>query len=227
MLKILFSSLLLANAGLLAYHAGYFDAMLSSDREPARMANQLNAGKIRLIPGPGPVSTSGSAAPSAPMSADNPQALSCTEVGNFRAEEASRFEARLGTLALADKVSRRTVRESASQMVFIPPQGDKEGADKRVAELRQLGIDDFYVIQDSSSMRWGISLGVFKSEEGARAHLAELSRRGVRSARIGPYGTGPAMVVFQLRGIDAGTQEKIRGIAADFPRQEVRACGIG
>jgi hypothetical protein len=220
MLKILFSSLLLANAGLLAYQGGYVDALLPSSREPARMANQLNAAKIRLVPTPAAIEAS----PAAAAPADNPRAVSCTEVGNFRADEASRFEARMAGLAVDDKISRRTIRESVSRMVFIPSQGDKESADRKVAELRRLGINDFYVIQDGSDMRWGISLGVFKSEEGARAHLVELSRRGVRSARIGPYGTGPVMVVFQLRGLDAGTQEKIREIAADFPKQEMRAC---
>jgi hypothetical protein len=221
MLKSFFSSLLLANAGLLAYHAGFFDPVLSSSREPARMANQLNPEKIKLLPAP-------VAAPSATTaSADNPPPALCAEVGNFRGEEATRFEARLAALAIDDKVSRRTLRESVSQMVFIPSQGDKEGADRKVAELRRLGIDDFYVIQDGSSMRWGISLGVFKSEEGARAHLVELSRRGVRSARIGPYGTGVAVVAFQIRGIDAEAQAKVADIAADFPRQEVRACAPG
>jgi hypothetical protein len=222
MLKLLFSSLLLANAALLAYNAGYIDPVLPSSREPARMTNQLNPGKIILIPPPAPASPPATAA-AGPAAPPEP----CTEVGNFRAEEASRFEARLAALAVEDKISRRTVRGAVSQMVFIPPQGDKEGVDKKVAELRQLGINDFYVIQDGSNMRWGISLGVFKSEEGARAHLVELNRRGVRSARIGPYGTGATLAVFQLHGIDAGTRAKVEEIVSDFPRQEVRACTAG
>jgi predicted ArsR family transcriptional regulator len=65
---------------------------------------------------------------------------------------------------------------------------------------------------------------VFKSDEAARKQLAELTQKGVRSARIGTHGTGPSKLVFQLRGLDAAAQASLQKIKQAFPRQEWRDC---
>lgn len=218
MLKFFFSILLLANAGLFAYRQGYFDTLLPSGREPARMSNQLNADKVKLIP------AAEAARIVALSEAKKSTASACTEIGNFRAEEARRFEARLAALSLEDRLRQRSIQEAQNYMVFIPPQGGKKGTDQRVEELRQLGIEDFYVIQDDSNMRGAISLGVFKAEEGARTVLAELVRRGVRTARIGPHSVAATLVIFQLRGLDADAMAQVEKVKEDFPRQVMRAC---
>jgi hypothetical protein len=214
MMKFFFWILLLANAGLFAYRQGYLDTMLPSSREPARMSNQLNADKVKLIP----------AADALAPTAKKADGWTCTEVGNFSTGEAKRFELRLAALALDGRVSQRGIQEVVSHIVYVPPQGDKEGADKKVEELRRLGIEDLYIIQDDSSLRWGISLGVFKQEEGARAHLADLARKGVRSARIASHSVATSMVAFQIRDLDADTKARIDKIKEDFPRQEIRNC---
>lgn len=225
MLKFFFWILLLANAALLAYQQGYLDAMVPSGREPGRMSNQLNADRIRLIPAAAATSAAaGVSVASAAAEGKNTEPAACIEIGNFSADEAKRFEARLAALSLGDRIARRGIQEVVTHMVYIPPQGDKEGADRKAAELRRLGIDDFYVIQDNSPLRWAISLGVFKVEEKARAHLVDLSRRGVRSARIGPYNVTTAMVAFQLRELDADMKAGVDRIKADFPKQEMRGC---
>ncbi|MEN3293469.1 MAG: hypothetical protein V7642_2722 [Burkholderiales bacterium] len=214
MMKFFFWILLLANAGLFAYRQGYLDTMMPSSREPARMSNQLNADKVKLIPAADALAATGKKA----------DGWTCTEVGNFSTGEAKRFELRLAALALDGRVSQRGIQEVVSHIVYVPPQGDKEGADKKVEELRRLGIEDLYIIQDDSSLRWGISLGVFKQEEGARAHLADLARKGVRSARIASHSVATSMVAFQIRDLDADTKARIDKIKEDFPRQEIRNC---
>lgn len=228
MLKFFFWILLLANAGLLAYQQGYFDMLVPGGREPARMNEQLNADKIRLIPPPQPAAPATVAAPEQ-VSAVTPVAkkfevIACTEFGNFNPDEAIRFGAQLASLAPAAKVSQRALQEVASHMVYIPPQADKEGAEKKASELRHLGIEDFFVIQDNSSLRWGISLGVFKQEEAARAHLSRLNQKGVRSARIGQRTVTSNQVAFQLRELDAETKITIDRIKVEFPKQESRRC---
>ncbi len=245
MLKFFFWILLLANAGLLAHQRGAFDNMLSSGREPARMSQQINADKIRLIPppeakpAPDPQPAPPSAAPAAspegtpadakapeatPVAAKTPEVAACTEIGNFNPEEARRFTALLTPLALGDRVSQRAVQEVASHMVFIPPQADKDGAEKKAGELRRLGVEDFFIIQDNSALRWGISLGVFKQEEAARAHLASLNQKGVRSARIGQRMATTNLVAFKLRGLDAAAKAALEKIKTGFAKQEMRAC---
>ena len=232
MSKFLFFCLLLANGALFAYHQGLFDNAFPDRREPARLANQLNADKLKLI------TASAAAAAAVPSTAPVPlpepdwpivvkksnDVIACTEIGNFEPADADRFEMRLASLALGGRLSRRTVQEIARHMVYIPPLGGKDAADKKAVELRKLGITDFYVIQDGQALRWGISLGIFKTEETARVHLASMIQKGVRTARLGLQNATSNKVAFKLRQLDAAARDSLDLIKADFPAQEVRAC---
>lgn len=241
MLKILFGLLLVINGGLLAYQQGYLDTLSPPSREPSRLTQQLNADKLQLLSKPEKTDTDtkAEAKPDATaateIAAVEPEknlaradkmsnALVCAEVGNFDATEAKKFEAQLAVLALGERLTRRSIPENVRHMVYIPPQANKEAADKKAGELKRLGVQDFFVIQDSSAMQWGISLGVFKSEEAARNQLAALNQKGVRSARIGTQATGATKVAFQLRGLDATSRSRVARIKDDFPRQELRDC---
>jgi len=225
MLKFFFWILLMANAGLFAYQQGALDSLLPSGHEPARIANQLNADKVKLIP-----ESEARRAPAPPpmiapaAAAEKEEVLVCAEAGNFPPDDARRFSAQLARLSLGERIVERPVHEVASHMVYIPPQPDKEAAEKKAEQLRQLGIEDFFIIQDNSALRWGISLGVFKQEEAARTHLASLVKKGVRSARIGQRTVSTSMMAFRLRDIDAKTKSELEKIMAGFPKQAVREC---
>lgn len=149
----------------------------------------------------------------------------CVEIANLTLTEAKRFEARLAALSLPEKPVRLEVREQSSHMVWIPPlPAGKEGADKKSSELRKLGINDFYVLQDNPAQRHGISLGVFKTEDAARAQLAKLSQLGVRSARIVEHKMPLLRVAYQLRGLEATKKADLDVLKAGFPRVEEKAC---
>ncbi len=152
------------------------------------------------------------------------EALACTEIGNFLPVDAKRFENLLSALSLGDRQSRINVPDVASHMVYIPSQGSKDGADKKTIELRSLGISNFYVIQDKSSLQWGISLGIFKTEEAAQKHLATLNAQGVRTAKIGARNSSTNKIAFQLRNIDLDVKGKLDKIKLGFPNQEFKAC---
>ena len=216
MLKTLFWLLLLINGGLFALHRGYLGGLIADGREPQRMANQLQADKVRLLP------AGALAAPVAAPASTGP--IACTEIGNFEPAEAKRFEEQLATLALGDRQSRHNVKEVASHMVYIPPQGDKDAADKKASELKRLGLSNYFIIQDNSNLRWGISLGVFKTEAAARNHLANLTQQGVRSARIGARSIVSSKMAYQLRNLDAAGKARLDSIKAGFPAQELRQC---
>ncbi|HEY8607047.1 MAG TPA: SPOR domain-containing protein [Noviherbaspirillum sp.] len=285
MLKILFSVLLLANAGLFAWQRGYLESLVPSGREPARMDNQINPDKLRLLPPPAPAEAAPAAgagnapsegqdkaatpaqapaipapvpaqppaspapasgrsnapAPAAdtraeartegmpvPVNADAaapaPQRLACTEIGDFDADGAKRFGARIAALDLGGHATRRPLQEVSSHVVYIPPQPDKEAVERKAGELRRLGVEDFFIILDNSPLRWGISLGVFKQESAAKAHLAALTERGVRSARIGQRMAPSGMFAFQFRKLDPAQQDALDRLRAGFPQQQQRAC---
>lgn len=155
------------------------------------------------------------------------ETIACTEIGNFNTVEARKFEAQLAALKLPAKPLPRSVQEAASHMVYIPTQDGKDGADRKSAELRRLGIQDFYVMPESQSnpaLRWAISLGVFKTEEAAKAYIGQLIPQGVRSARIMARNVTSTRQAYQWRDIDAATKASLDGLKAKFPNQEMRAC---
>ncbi|OON64474.1 SPOR domain-containing protein [Massilia sp. KIM] len=158
-------------------------------------------------------------APAAPL-------LACVQAGPFSAGDARRFENRAARLDLGQRQTRLSVpfQEVSSYMVYLPPAGGKEGADKRVAELKERGIDNYFVMQGESPMRYAISLGVFKTEAAAETELANLGRQGVRGVRILPRGPQGTRTAFQFRDIDAATRARIADIARDFPAPQLQTC---
>ncbi|SIQ93759.1 hypothetical protein SAMN05880566_10743 [Janthinobacterium sp. TND4EL3] len=231
MLKFVFWLLAGVNLLVLAIGQGYLGSFRTETREPARLKNQLQAGKLTLL------TQEQATAPAAPPAAEEaekpvaavpapPTTYACTEVGNFLLADGRRFEAQVAALDLGDRQSRRNVagQEVSSYMVYIPPQGSKEGAERKAGELKQLGVTNYFIMGDGSPMRWGISLGVFKSESGAQSQLASLNKQGVHSARIGPRYSSSKQLAFQFRDLDAATRTRLEKIKAQFPEQELRNC---
>ena len=236
MLKFIFFSLLAVNAALFAYGQGYLGHFSGNEREPQRLQRQLNPKQLTLISperahsaqaATVAAAVTSAASAEAPAAEPKPAApLACLEIGSFVLADARRFEARLAPLELGDRQSRRNLpgTEISSYIVHIPPQGSKEGADRKAAELRGLGITNYYVISDNSPLRYGVSLGVFKTESAAQNQLAMLVKQGVRSARVTPRMSGSRQLAFQFRDVAPGTRASLDKIRADFPNADVRTC---
>ena len=228
MLKFIFWSLLAINAALFAYGRGYLGHFSGNEREPERLLNQLNADKLVIIsPEKANNAAAAVAAASAAASAKAaPEVQACVEIASFVLADARRFEAQLAPLNLGDRQSRHNLpgTEVSSYIVHIPPQGSKEGADKKAAELRGLGVTNYFIMSDNSPLRWGISLGVFKTEGAAQNLLAALMKQGVRTARITPRMSGSKLLGFQFREVDAPLKAKLEQIRAAYPNTETRAC---
>ncbi|AMP17275.1 SPOR domain-containing protein [Collimonas pratensis] len=229
MLKLIFWLLLLANAALFAMQKGYLGALYSDGREPARIGKQLQADKIKLVASDAAPAATATASVSAPAAAGAPAAadlapVACTEIGNFSASEARRFSSQLAERTPNLKFVRREIQEVASHMVYLPSLGSKEAADKKSDEVRRLGINDFFVIQDSSVLRYGISLGIFKTDEAAQKQVASLAKRGLSGAKVGTRSVSSSKVAFQLRDMGGDAKLAFDKIKTDFPTQEVRSC---
>lgn len=242
MLKFVAGALLVANLALFAAGRGQ-----PVGHEPARMNNQLHPERVQLLPAsaagaaapattpaaaPEPAAPAAPAAstPAAPAAAATPAAaapaqLACIELLSFTQADATRFETRIDALGLSSRLSRRELPTPSSYMVMLPPQGSREAADLKTAELRGLGITDSFIIQDNSARRFGIALGTFRSQEAAQAHLETMIRRGARTARIAEFGTGPARLAIQLRALDPAAEAQVTRARAEFPRLEARPCG--
>src|SRR4029078_11214177 len=169
----LFLLLVAANLALFAWSHYYATPDGSADPEPSR--RQVNPERIRLLTGPElaglpalkprPVAEAPQAALVDASSRVSPSGGNCVEWGGFAVAEAPRAEQVLEPLALGARVSPRAREAKAGWWVFIPPQANRAAAMKKTAELKALGIDDYFVIQEEGAMRWAGSLRVFSSED--------------------------------------------------------------
>lgn len=198
----------------------------------ARPAAAAAAPTPAPAPAPEPVAEAAPAKPAAePARADarpvTGPVTACTEAGPFDASDARRFESRIAPLDLGARLSRQEVQaqDVHSWLVNIPPQPTREAAEKKAAELRELGVSDFYIMPADSAMKYAISLGMFKTEAGAENMLANLNKQGVHTARITPRGPQSAHMVYRLRELDAPTRERIVTIAKRFDNVNVGNCG--
>jgi len=233
-LKLLFWSLLCLNAALLAYGQGLLGSFKSAEREPDLIRKQLNTDKLQLLtaaaaakmapPPAEPEAQSESESPAEP--APKTDTIACTEIGNFAANDARRFETLVAPLALGARQSQEnvTAQEIGSHMVMIPPLGSKDAADKKAAELKELGVSNYFIMNDNSPMKWAISLGVFKSEAAAQTLLAALKKQGVAGAKVVGRPTQVTKVAFRFRDIDADVKTKLDAAAAKFPGLDTRSC---
>lgn len=240
-MRFVFWALLCANALLFAYGRGLLGSLEPETREPARLRNQLAADKLILMTGAqaqaiAAAAAPADAAPDAPVAAVLPAvpaampaasaAVACVETDAFTAFDARRFETRLARLDLGARQTRLTVpfQEVSSYMVYLAPQGGKEGADRRTLELRERGITNSFVMQGESPLRWAISLGVFKTEAAARTEQARLAKQGVANVRILPRGPQSQRFAYRFRDIDGEIRSQIVEAGRGMPAAVLHIC---
>jgi hypothetical protein len=217
--RTVFFLLLLANLGFLAW--SYFGAGPTLS-ESQLVEQQLNPEAIRLLSAD-QVAALAAARPKPPL---RPAVAACLELGAFNPADVARVQQALDPLALGPRLSQRRAEEIASYWVFMPPQRDRQAANQKAAELRKLGVEDFFVVQEDPRHRYAISLGVFKTSEAAQARLAELRAKGVRTAKVGPRETPVHKIYFTVREVPDALAAKLNEVRQSFPGSELKTCPL-
>ena len=214
-MRTLFFLLLLANVVFFAYE------MLGDELFPGEsrlLQQQINPEAIRLL-------TAAQLAKAAAAKRD--KRVPCLEWGAFVGAEAGRAEEAIAPLAASApgaKLAQRRVDETATWWVFIPPQGSRQAATIKTAELKRLGIDDYFIVQEDPKVRFAISLGVFRTEAAARNRLEQLRSKGVRSAQVGARDTQVQKTWFQVRDVPDSVVAKLNDLRQGFPGSELKDC---
>jgi len=162
--------------------------------------------------------------PPPPATPPEPVPLACLEWGSFSSTDAVRAEQRLQPLGLGARLAQYRGEETAGWWVFIPPQPNRAAAQKKAAELKKLGVDDYFVVQEEGRMRWALQLGLFRSEGAAKAHLDALRAKGVRSAQVGQRETRVPKQWFQVRTVDQALHARLQEIAKEFEGATLHEC---
>jgi len=232
-MRTAFLILLLANLGLFAWWR--YGSPPDAAADPAPLARQIEPEKLKIVapkdlPPPAPPKPVAAVKPepAPPPSASPPVALKCMEWGSFTIADAPRAEKTLEPLALGARLAQRRTEETAGWWVFIPAQARtanaRQAALKKAAELKALGVEDYFIVQEEGQHRWALSLGVFRTEEAARARLAVLRTQGVRSATVGARETVVPKVWLQVRGVDPALETKLKELTVQIESTELKAC---
>ena len=174
----------------------------------------LNAEKIKLLLTP--VSSPSVTLPAAHVSA-------CMEWGDFSGNDLTRAAAALDRLKLGDKLTQRQIEHTSGYWVYIPPLKTRTYADKKVAQLKALGVEEYFIVQEAGKWRNAISLGLFKTEDAAQKFLESLKGKGVKSATAGERMSKFSLTVFVLKNPDAETSAKIVALQNEFAGSELKA----
>jgi len=202
---------------------------LTADEHSVQAQPALHEDKISLLNTPQsspttPLPASALAiAPSAnpAQPATKPDTL-CFEWGEFSGADLARATTVLSALQLGDKLSQRQIEYSIGYWVYIPPVKDKGTLTKKIAQLKALGINEHFVMQEAGPWLNAISLGVFKTHEAAQKFFDELHARGVRSAQVGERASKLKATVFLLNGLDAANGAGLAEIQKEFTGSELK-----
>jgi len=222
-MRLLFLLLVLANLAFFAW-AKYFatDAGLS---DPRPAGQQLAPDAVRILPAVPPPAARPAAPTPPPASAPAEAVVSaCLEWGGFSVADAAVAEQALGALNLGARLTQRRSEDVAGWWVYMPPQANRQAAQKKAAELKGLGVDEYFILQEEGRFRFALSLGVFRTEEAAKARLESLRARGVRSAQVGPRETPVQKVWFQVRQVEASLAARLKDLMQSVPGAELRDC---
>jgi hypothetical protein len=122
-------------------------------------------------------------------------------------------------------MSQKKVEVITNYWVFIPPAANKPTADRKVAELKDQGVKDLFLIE-TGPQRLAISLGVFRNEEAAQAQLADLQEKGVKGAKVGPRAQSVMQTALVVRDPPAPAMVRLKELQASFPGSDIKvgAC---
>lgn len=222
-MKLAFLLLVLVNVALFAWQQGVFGRYGDGGRELERVARQVEPERIRVLTEK-EVQTLRERAKQASGALEGNAAQACVEFGDFSPGEAVRAEKALAALGAVVKVSSAPVEAPGWYMVYLPPFKTLAEAERRADELRKIGIKDMFVMNESSAMKFAISLGSFRDPNAAKAHLAALEKTGIKGVRIADRPSTLTLTRFQLRDLDAAAAQQLATLRVEFPAQTVRSC---
>jgi len=158
-----------------------------------------------------------------PPAVPKPAAAACLEWGLFAGPAVAKAESALAELELPPGRIERTVADSGGYWVYMPSQKSKADIDRKLGELRELGVTEFFVVQETGQWKNAISLGIFRTDEAAQAFLVKLKERGVRTALSGRRENFLKQIAFHVREPDLALVAKLTEMQKRFPGTEMKA----
>ena len=209
--------------------------IVSRDEPPGGLAVRENVEKAAVTPAPASASAPETAQDRVPQNLPDavPDKMTetkaleaCLQLGDVSVEDADRLEELLAEKLPDFKARRVATKEAvASYWVFIPPLASRKEADVKVAELKKLQVQEYFVIQENGPNNHAISLGLFSTREAADAYLERLRGKKVRSARVAEKSVRAASVTVEVSGPESSLDVLRQSISDVLPESRPTACG--
>lgn len=227
MLRALVLALLVANTVFWGWSHGALGALgwapVRPD-EPERLARQVHAQALHLVPAPGDAAPAPARAASTPDTAPQAAAAStggvCLQAGPFDERQAGVLRSAAQALPAGHWRLDGTALPGR-WMVYIGKLADADAVRAKRAELRELGVD---TDRPGAALEPGISLGRFASEEAATRALTDLGRKGVRTAHVVPERRDTPAFVLRLPQADAALRAQVLALGPALAGRDLRAC---
>jgi hypothetical protein len=237
MMKWIFGLLILVNVVFFAVMQ--WGSALTVDNNNLQVQTPINADKIKIVTtlaSSTAVPASASAAVSSVASAvmlSNPVSavangastaqLGCMEWGEFSGADLQRVNNLITSMTLGYKTKQRTVEYTTGYWVYIAPIKSAAQIKKKVAQLKKMDVQDYFVVKESGVWKNSISLGIFKTEESAKKYLAKLQEQGVRSAKVGERASKLKFSIFVMNRLDSAQLAQVTSLHKDFPESELKS----
>ena len=155
-----------------------------------------------------------------------PPATSCYQWGNFSSTNLPSAQVVLVRLGLQGEVNQEKVAPLDRRFwVYYPPLKTAELAKQKAEEIKALGVEDLFIVQDSQ-WRNAISFGLFNDEKLASSLLEDLQAKGLKGATKALRNPGKAVSGLLIKGVSADVALELHKIKHEFLGTELNpaAC---
>ena len=151
---------------------------------------------------------------------------SCYKWGNFTKTNLPAAQVVLVRLGLQSVINQEAgTGEDKRFWVYYPPLKSAVLAQKKADEIRTMGVDELFIVQDSQ-WRNAISFGLFQEEQLASALLNDLVSKGVRGATKSLRSPGKSLSSLFIKAVSSDAALELQKIKPEFVGTELEpaAC---
>lgn len=207
-MRLFFFLLVFANLLFFAWVQGYFGP-IDENREPQRLAGQLQADKLRIV-----------------RNVQTPDAkkrdLACRVINGLNPTEAENLKSAMKTTGGEAAILPPTEPKSR-HLIVITDLANKAAAEKKAAELTRFGVTEQTSVELEGG-RYEIVLGSFPTEAAAREMLQGLVKRGIKSARVDSREQATQKVRIEVRGPAAELLRQLPQLIAPYADATIGDC---
>ncbi len=219
MLRTLVAALLLANVLFFGWSRGWLAPALppphSGEREPERLAAQLNPERVLVLPAP---------AASAAISAARAAAIACLEAGPLGDADIAAAEAAVAAVKLPEgSVLRDAAPLPPLWWVYAARATDAAVMKARTEELTRLQIA-FEAADQPADLAGGLVLSRHATRAEAEAALAAVAAKPPRFLRVVNLPAPPAQLWLRVAKADAAQQDKLKALPPEPLAGGFKAC---